>query len=433
MIRGAGVATFTFGILSGVLLALIAEELWPSGLEADMAQYEAVRDFARESFVREVDDEQLVELALDGMLRGLDEYSRYYDKQQSRLLERETRGRFKGIGVIFRRPVKDGQVLYPLTGSPAGSAGVRVGDRFITVAGTPLTDLSESEFRALIGDPPGGVLEATVRGLDGDVRSVEIEPASIVDPTVRHGHLIDPERHIGYLAITSFSSETPAEFDRTFEFLWQRGARSFVLDLRGNLGGVLESAVAVARRFVPQGVIVSTEGRGTPIVYRADPAAARHEGTPLVVLVDGESASASEVLAGALQDHRAAVVVGAPTYGKGMVQTIRQFDRWESRAKVTTSYYYTPSGRHFERSADPNRSGGILPDVLVELTDPERAILLAFLQNYGPPPEAVGALDEWEAAEDLQLTGSLPADPQLDAALGLFEGRNPGPQPTTAK
>ena len=160
MDRGVGMATFAFGLLSGVLLAFVAEELWPSGLEEDLAQYREVRDFARESFVRDIDDEELVKLALSGMLRGLDEYSRYYDVEQSQTLERETRGRFRGIGAIFRQPVGAGRVLYPLAGSPAARGGLRVGDQFLTLEGTPLGDLDEAEFRALLSDPPGGTLEA---------------------------------------------------------------------------------------------------------------------------------------------------------------------------------------------------------------------------------------------------------------------------------
>lgn len=429
MDRTPGALTFVFGLLSGVLLAFLAEEFWPSDQEPDLSQYREIRDFARESFVREVDDAELVKLALDGMLRGLDEYSRYFDTEQSKDLQRETLGRFRGIGAIFQRPIEAGRVLYPVAGSPAERAGLRVGDQFLTIGGQSLENLTEAEFRALLSGPQGETLSVTVRGMDGTDRALVIRPDSIVDATVRHAHMILPERGLGYLAITSFSSETAVEFDRSFEFLRGRGASSLLLDLRGNLGGVLDSAVAIARRFVPEGVIVSTEGRGEPIVYRAEASSAWYQGTPLVVLVDGDTASASEALAGALQDHRTAAIVGSPTYGKGMVQIIRSFSRWETKAKVTSSYYYSPTGRHFERSVDPSRDHGILPDVLVEATDSERAALLRFLRNYGPHPEVIPALEAWEKAEGLDLIEKLPRDPQLEAALGLFLGERPGPQP----
>ncbi|MDA1266054.1 MAG: S41 family peptidase [Planctomycetota bacterium] len=428
MDRGIAGVIFAFGLLTGVLLAFTAEELWPRASEADVAEYREVRDFAREAFVGDVSDDELVKLALDGMLRGLDHYSRYYDIEQSKVLERETQGRYKGIGAIFRT-VASGKVLYPLTDSPAARGGLQVGDQFLTVAGSPFVDLDEAGFRELLAAPPGGLLEATVEGLDGTRRELEIRPGSVVDPTVRHSQWLDEERGIAYLAITSFSSETPAEFDRALQFLHRRGARAIAIDLRGNLGGVLESAIAVAQRFIPEGPLLSTEGRGEPVVYHADTSLAAYRDVHLVVLVDKDTASASEILAGALQDYRRAVLVGAPTYGKGMVQTIRRFDRWSTRAKVTSSYYYSPAGRNFERTSDEDRDHGILPDVLIEVDDLTRARLHRYLRSYGPGPEAIEALEAWELAEGVDLLDDLPRDAQLLGALGLFHGERPGAQP----
>ena len=427
MIRG-GTATFLTGALTGIILALAIDELWPSKAESDVEQYRAARDFVRESFVRDVGDEELVDMALHGMLRGLDPYSRYYSAEEAHALLRETRGRYVGIGAVFRRPLSEGLVLYPLPASPAERAGVRVGDRFLLAEGRPLVEYGEEAFTQLLAAPPGGTLEVTVEGRDGARRELVIQPASVVDPTVRHARMIERERGIGYLAITSFSDETRGEFDRAFEFLRRRGMGGLVLDLRGNLGGVLDSAVGVGQRFLEQGTIVSTEGRRDPVVYRADPQAAWYLGTPLVVLVDGETASASEVLAGALQDHRAAVLVGAPTYGKGMVQTIRHFEEWGTRAKVTSSYYYSPTRRNFERTADPGREHGIVPDVLAVLGRDARRELRAFLQNYSPGPEVIPAIEAWEAAVGIELLDPLPRDLQLEAALALLRGERPTPQ-----
>jgi len=426
--RGVGATTYLLGVLSGVLLALIAAELWPVGGGQDVDQYQAVRDFARESFVREIDDDQLLDLALHGMLAGLDEYSRFYDDEESAALARQTYGRYRGVGIVFRRPVAEGRVLYPLPDSPATRAGVRVGDQFLEVSGIPVEELGEVGFRAALTEPAEDVLKARVQGLDGTIRELEIQPDSVVDPSVRHVRILDEERGIGYLAIVSFSGETDAEFDAAFDFLKKRGMRALVIDLRHNLGGVLESAVRVAARFVRSGVIVSTEGRGEPVVYNAEEGGAWYLGTPLAVLVDGSSASASEVLAGALQDHRAAVLVGEPTYGKGMVQTIRHFDTWGTRAKVTSSYYYSPTHRNFERTAVPGRDYGILPDLEIPLLRQERGRLYSFLSGYSPGPDVIPALEAWEDAEGLELIEPLPRDAQLEAALALFAGERPGPQ-----
>ncbi|MEE8467550.1 MAG: S41 family peptidase [Planctomycetota bacterium] len=428
MSRGIGATTYLLGILSGVLLALIAAELWPIGGGRDIDQYQTVRDFARESFVREVGDDELLDLALHGMLAGLDEYSRFYDAEEATALARQTYGRYRGVGIIFRRPIAEGRVLYPLPDSPAMRAGVRVGDQFLEVSGTSVEELGDAGLRAALAEPTQDALKVRVQGLDGSVRDLEIQPDSVIDPSVRHVRILDEERGIGYLAIVSFSSETDREFDAAFDFLKKRGMRALVIDLRHNLGGVLESAVRVAARFVQQGVIVSTEGRGEPVVYRAEEGSAWYLGTPLAVLVDGSSASASEVLAGALQDHRAAVLVGEPTYGKGMVQTIRHFDTWGTRAKVTSSYYYSPTHRNFERTADPDRDHGILPDLEIPLLRQERGPLYSFLGGYSPGPEVIPALEAWEEAEGLTLIEPLPRDAQLEAALALFAGERPGPQ-----
>lgn len=416
------------GVLCGVLLLLLVQTLWDTG-DPDLRQYRRVRDFVRESFVGEVDDQELLDHALHGMLSSLDAYSRYYDRGEARSLERETLGRYQGIGVLMKAPARDGQVLFALPGSPAARAGLRVGDRFVTVGGRAVAELDAEELQAELREPPSGVVEARVVGLDGSERDVVMHPESVVDPTVRHTRMVDPERGVGYVSIHSFSRETPGEFDRSFEFLRAQGMRALVLDLRRNYGGILSSAVEIARRFVSSGLIVSTEGRGRPERFEAVASEALYHGFPLVVLVDGDSASASEVLAGALQDHRAAVVVGTPTYGKGMVQTIRRFDDGSTVAKVTSAYYYSPTHRNFERSAVPDRDHGILPDVEVPISELEQRVVHAYLERYGPPVEAIPAIEAWSAWEGRPLVEPHPPDAQLDAALELFAGRRPGPHP----
>ncbi|MEM7516039.1 MAG: S41 family peptidase, partial [Planctomycetota bacterium] len=244
---------------------------------------------------------------------------------------------------------------------------------------------------------------------------------------VRHARLLDLERGIGYLSIHSFSRTTTAEFEQAFDELRESGMRSLVLDLRGNFGGVLSSAIDIAARFIPDGTLVSTEGQGPPEVYIADPKIATLKGFPLVVLVDGNSASASEVLAAALQDHRAGVVVGAPTYGKGLVQSIRRFPGRKTIAKVTSSYYYTPSHQNLERTLDEGRDYGILPDVEVALERAERNAIYGFLGGYSPPTRALTALLEWQAETEGEVIPRPPADAQLEAATALLQGNRPGP------
>ena len=418
---------FSLGVVTGLLLAGILALSRRQPADSEIERYRSVRDFVRTHYVREVDSTKLLDEALRGMVQSLDPYSRYYDRHQIAALERETTGRYRGIGVVFRSPASEGQVLFCLPDSPAARAGVRVGDRIESVNGRPLAELADGELHATLTTQEVRELRMVVRGLDGEFRELEMKRAALTDPTVRHARMLDGERGIGYVAITSFSLQTPQEFVTAVERLERQGLRALVIDVRSNLGGVLGSAVEIAGRFVSEGVLVSTEGRGDPVVYEAKRSEARWAGMPLVVLVDKDSASASEVFAAALQDHRAAVIVGSPTYGKGMVQKVHAFGGDEGEVKLTTAYYYTPAHRNLERTVEDAWEYGLLPDVSVDLTGEERRSVHQHLASYSPPAGALEELRAWEERSGLVLIEAHPPDAQLDAALDLFRGERPGP------
>jgi carboxyl-terminal processing protease len=419
--------TFWIGLVGGAALASGAILLWQRGEEADTKRYRAVRDWVRDNYVRDVEPATLLDSALHGMVENLDVYSRYYDGAQVAALERDTTGRYRGIGVVFRPPLDAGRVLFALPGSPAELAGLRPGDTILAIDGQSRTDLGAAEFKAVIGDASKAELKLSVRGLDGAERSLQLVRSELIDPTVRHARILDADRGLAYLAITSFSQETPAEFDRAIAALQAQGMRALVIDLRANLGGVLHSAVSIANRFIERGLIVSTEGRGEPTRYEAHRVEATLAQLPLALIVDADTASASEVLAGALQDHRRAVLVGGPTYGKGMVQKVRSFGGDDSEVKLTTAYYYTPAHTNIERTVQRGREHGLIPDLRVDLSLDAAARVRNFLGHYSPPPNALGALRAWEAAEDVQLIEAPPPDAQLEATLALFRGERPGP------
>jgi len=272
---------------------------------------------------------------------------------------------------------------------------------------------------------PTTLLRVRVRGLDGLERVHEVSRRQLLIPSVRRKRLLDPQLGVGYVALKSFTNATAAEFDEALEDLRQRGMKGLVLDLRGNNGGVLSAAVELAQRFLEEGVITSTEGRGAPHVERADAEFTPYRDLPLVVLVDGSSASASEILAGALQDHRVAVLVGEPTYGKGVVQTISRYPQERAIAKVTTSYYYTPTHRSLERG-DGEEAYGLLPDILVASVPEETDAFYRWLRRpYDPHDSVLAELEAWEEQAGIDLGLSPPRDSQLEAAVALFRGEPP--------
>jgi len=413
------------GTACGLTLGLVLHRLAPRAPPTEAQRFAVVQDFVRDLYVRELDARGLTDSALRGMVESLDPYSRYYSRDELAAMERETSGHFRGIGVVFARPIEEGRVLFAMPGSPADRAGIGVGDRFLEIDGQALGGLEAAQIHRLLAESAQETVELHVLSRDGSDRRLAVERIDLVDPTVRHARMLDAELGLGYLAITSFSQETPKEFDAAVGELQRRGLTGLVVDVRGNLGGVLRSAVTLANRFVPSGLIVSQEGRGAPVRYKSEASEAWYADLPLAVLVDGESASASEVFAAALQEHRAAVVVGTPTYGKGMVQQVRTFGE-DAAVKLTTAYYYTPSGRNLERTVDKAWETGVVPDLEVALSELERRDVARFRDSYSAPAEDRAAIEAWEVAEGIELLPREPADAQLEAALGLFRGVRPG-------
>jgi carboxyl-terminal processing protease len=410
-----------YGTLIVVLLALMVQRLWG---EEDLSHYREVRAFVEQTYAGDTDRDELVHDALVGMLDGLDSYSRYYDPVASKRLERETRGVFKGIGVVFREPVSPdftGRILFPLPDTPAERAGLAVGDRIVEVDGESVEALGLDGLRESLNASDGKARMFLIENLAGDRREVSLVPEELTDPSLRQRRMLPDHPGIAHLSLLSFSRETPEEVDRALKALAEEGMRGLVLDVRRNHGGVLASAVSIARRFVTEGTIVSTEGRDKVEVYEAIPEEATYAGLPLVVLVDGESASASEVLAAALQENGVAELVGEPTYGKGTVQTIRRFREQGTVAKVTSAHYFTPSHRNLDRTTDPDRDYGLLPDHGVELTAEERTPIHDWLGRYAPPESALAALRAWEEQQGGPLTPPPPPDRQLDRAVQVLE------------
>jgi len=227
------------GLTCGLAIALVLSRFGRPGEDADLERFRQVREFVRTSYARDIASRELVERSLHGMIESLDPYSRFYDHEQVAALERETSGKYTGIGVVFVQPSTRGQVLFVLPNSPAQEAGLRPGDTIVEVAGRAVSAMAVGELRALLGDPERGDVTLKLRSRAGAERETAIGKDSVVDPTVRHEHMLDAERGIGYLAITAFSQETVEEFDHAVDRLRAKGMRALVIDMRGNLGGVL--------------------------------------------------------------------------------------------------------------------------------------------------------------------------------------------------
>ena len=339
---------------------LIGVSAPPSTEELDLEQarlFAEVLERVKRDYVEPIEDAELLESAIRGMVSDLDAHSQYLDASEYRDIRISTTGSYTGIGIEIDEV--DGKVLVvtPMAGSPAARSGIRSGDQIVAVDGTMLDAKNLRDTIAQLRGQAGSRVHVTVlRGnevIEHVIRRQVIRVASV------HGEFVAPS--YGYIRVSQFSENTARELSRAVDELQEATGdmlQGMVLDLRNNPGGVLDSAVEVADLFLDSGVIVSADGRSIDARFRRS---ARRgdilDGAELVVLVNKGSASASEIVAGALQDHNRALIVGTETFGKGLVQTVVPLSKGRA-IKLTTSRYYTPSG-------DSIHEVGIEPDVYV--------------------------------------------------------------------
>ena len=354
-----------YALTAAVLLGLaLGNAQWVVARQATEGDLplEALRSFTevyeriQRDYVESVDDEALIRNAIRGMLENLDPHSAYLDAEAYQELQEGTRGEFGGLGIEVGN--RDGfvEVIAPIDGTPADAAGIRPGDLIIRINGESVKGLELREAVRLMRGEPGSTVSLSVMRESADQpREITMERAIIRVESVR-AEMLEPG--LGYVRISQFQSGTGDDLLRALERLNRNadGLDGLVLDLRNNPGGVLQAAVEVADAFLSRGEIVSTRGRVDRAESRfiATPNDAI-SGAPLVVLVNAGSASASEIVAGALQDHRRAVILGESTFGKGSVQSILPL-RDGHAVKLTTARYFTPDGRSIQAE-------GIAPDV----------------------------------------------------------------------
>jgi len=384
-------------LLTGVFLAwsfaLAAEqEAKESVLFEQYGRFIEIQRLVQKQYVRDVDAEKMFRDAISGMLNGLDPFSNYIPEDELNEFNKATRGRFGGIGIQIgmRRGLLT--VISPLEGTPAFRAGVLSGDIIIEIEGKSTEGLRLDEAVKRLAGDPGTSVRIKVRHMTGQTHEMTITRAIIEVQSVK-GHkrddqdqwvyYIDPDKKIAYVRVTSFVENTGPDLHKVMDDLVKDGVKGLVLDLRFNPGGILKTAIEVADMFLEKGIIVQTKGRTTPYWE----ATATKDGTlpyfPMVVLVNPFSASASEIVSGALQDHHRAIVVGDRSFGKGSVQNVIPLEGEKAALKLTTSKYYLPSGRNIHREEEMTEKDewGVVPDIVIPTTPEEYIAIIRARQE----------------------------------------------------
>jgi carboxyl-terminal processing protease len=376
------VAGAVFGFSASLTSGVIAEHsgasanaAMPTGTKPAALPWEEARLFAevyeriKREYVDDVDDHALMDKAIRGMVAALDPHSAFLDTDEFEEIRLSTMGSYPGVGIEVVAEDSAVKILRPIEGSPADQAGLLPGDQIVKIDDTDIgADLAGAI--AHMRGSSGSVVKLTVlrpttgQTLDFSLRRAKVEVHSVAQQSLEPGY--------GYLRITGFSETTADDVNHAIARLKRDnpgGIKGLVLDLRNNPGGVLEAGVAVADAFLNEGVIVTADGRTPDARFRMDATPGDViDGAPLVVLVNGGSASASEIVAGALKDHGRAELIGHKTYGKGSVQTVMPLSHGGA-VKLTTSRYFTPSGASIHGK-------GIVPDIVAQGSEDPPAELL---------------------------------------------------------
>lgn len=390
----------------------------------ELRNFTEIFDRIRSSYVEPVDDKTLLQYAIDGMLSNLDPHSDYLLPEDFTELQEHTTGKFGGLGIEVG--IEDGliKVVTPIDDTPAEKAGIEAGDFIVSLDGKPVREMSLTDAIDQMRGEPGTDIELSIRRKgEKEILEFVLTRAEIKVASVRGENLGDG---IGYLRITQFQDKSGPELITAITKLQEKAKENketlngLVLDLRNNPGGVLDAAVEVSDAFLNSGLIVYTEGRISESDFRYSATEVTiAEDIPLIVLINGGSASASEIVAGALQDHNRAVIVGTQSFGKGSVQSVLPI-AGNKAIKLTTARYFTPGGRSIQAQ-------GIHPDVYVEQSE-----VTTYEESYYKESDLPGHLsngngekegDENTTESDHQISDDLLSkDFQLYQAYTLLKG-----------
>ena len=409
-------------LIKFTVLSLFLFTLCKNVLAKNKEKYELLDLFGQifdrvsEKYVEEVSDKDLIEKAIDGMLTGLDPHSGYLDEENWEDMQLDTSGKFGGLGIEITMEEGFIKVVSPIEDTPAYKAGIQAGDYIIQINDTPVLGLTISEAVELMRGKKGTSIKLTISREAIEPFEVEITRDIIKIQSVKS----DIFDNVGYLRITSFTEQTEDGIKKAIKKIKEDLIGKdigFILDLRSNPGGLLDQAIKVSDAFLEQGEIVSTRGRKKNDIrrYRARSGDLLDE-KPLVVIINGGSASASEIVAGALQDHKRAIIIGTKSFGKGSVQTIIPFQKpIVAGIRLTTARYYTPSGKSIQGK-------GIIPDIIIEHGKFEssdfKSLSESDLKNSLDKDEVI----KEETSEKTSQEERLEIDFQLARAVDLIKG-----------
>ena len=416
------------GMAAGFSVALM---LFPAAHGANDSAYKQLDLFSdafervRADYVHPVEDGQLVTSAIQGMVSGLDPHSSYMDAKAFADMKIQTKGKFGGLGLEVT--MEDGlvKVISPIDDTPAAKAGIKPGDFIAAIDGAPIQGMQLNDAVERMRGPAGSKITLTVlRSGAKKPFDVGLTRAIVQVDTVKFHR----EGDIGYIRLSAFNEETASGLERGIKQLKHQigpGLKGYVLDLRNNPGGLLDQAIQVSDDFLNSGEIVSTRGRHPEDTARYDAKSGDvTDGKPVVVLINAGTASASEIVAGALQDHKRATIEGMTSFGKGSVQTIIPLGPGGGALRLTTARYYTPAGRSIQAS-------GIVPDVAVAESDDDKdkskldriseANLPGHLEGEGAGKRAAPSVIRPPVGKKIE-------DFQLSYALDILHGK-PAPAP----
>src|SRR3954447_17381341 len=408
------------GAAAGVAATLVASQprMFLEGARAQAAAADTYRQLSlfgdvfervRADYVEKPDDGKLVESAINGMLAGLDPHSSYMDSKSFRDMQVQTRGEFGGLGIEVTMEEGLIRVVAPIDETPAAKAGVMANDIITHLDDEPVQGLTLNQAVEKMRGPVNTKIKIRI-SRKGIEKAVEV---SITRDVIRvrsvRSHMEGDD--IGYIRVTQFNEQTTEGVRRAITDMSNQAGdklRGFVVDLRNNPGGLLDQAISVSDAFLERGEIVSTRGRNAEETQRYNARAGDlTKGKPIIVLINGGSASASEIVAGALQDHHRATIVGTRSFGKGSVQTIIPLGSGNGALRLTTARYFTPSGRSIQAK-------GIVPEIEVLQDVPEE--LKARTDTKGES-SLRGHLKGDEGQEETGSQAYIPPDPKDDKAL----------------